>query len=44
MPWRRYIQKVFTVMEIMIVFAVIAFLLATTLPELLRPRATLARV
>jgi competence protein ComGC len=44
MPLRRYIQKVFTVMEILIVFAVVGLLLATTLPELLRPRTTLARV
>jgi len=44
MPWRNHIQKVFTLIEIMVVFAVVAFLLATTLPELLRPRATLAHV
>ena len=38
MPWRGYIQKVFTFIEIVIAFAVIAFLLASTLPELLRAR------
>ena len=37
-------QKVFTLIEIVIVFAVVAFLLATTLPEFLRPHKTLARI
>jgi len=38
MPCRKYIQKVFTLIEIVIVLAVIAFLLASTLPEFLRAR------
>jgi type II secretory pathway pseudopilin PulG len=35
---RKYIQKGFAVVEIMIVFAVIAFHLASTLPGFLRAR------
>jgi len=35
---RNYIQKVFTFIEIVIAFAVIAFLLASTLPGLLLAR------
>ena len=35
---RKYIQKVFTLIEVMIAFAVIAFLLASTVPGLLRAR------
>ncbi len=38
MPCRNYIQKLFTLSEIVIVFAVIAFLLAATLPQFLRAR------
>ena len=38
MPCRKYIRKVFTLIEIVIVLAVIAFLLASTLPEFLRAR------
>ncbi len=38
MPCRNYIQKLFTCIEIVIIFAVIAFLLASTLPGLLRAR------
>jgi len=38
MPCRKYIQKGLTFVEIMIAFAVIAFLLAATLPEFLRAR------
>jgi type II secretory pathway pseudopilin PulG len=41
---RNYIQKVFTLIEVVIVFAVIAFLLASTLPGLLRAPQTLADV
>jgi len=35
---RNYIQKLFTCVEIVIIFAVIALLLASTLPGLLRAR------
>jgi type II secretory pathway pseudopilin PulG len=35
---RKYIQKVFTLVEVMIVFAIIAFHLASTLPGFLRAR------
>jgi len=35
---RNYIQKVFTLIQIVIVFVVIALLLASTLPGLLRAR------
>jgi len=51
MPSYQYIQKIFMVIEFVIIFLVIAFLLATTVPGLLRVRkrsqtskiATLAR-
>jgi len=36
MPCRNYIKELFTCIEIVIIFAVIAFLLASTLPGLLR--------
>jgi len=43
MPRHKYIQKVFTLIEVVIVFVVIAFLLATTVPGFLhagkRPQA-----
>jgi hypothetical protein len=38
MAWRRYIQNVFAVIEFVIIFLVIAFLLATAVPGLLRVR------
>jgi len=45
-PCRKYIKKVFTLIEVVIVFVVIAFLLAfllaTTVPGLLRAPQTLA--
>ena len=44
MPCDKYIQKVFSLIEIVIAFAVIAFLLASTLPGLLRAPQTLADV
>ena len=40
----KYIQKVFSLIEIVIVFAVVAFLLASTLPGLLRAPQALADV
>ena len=44
MPCDKYIQKVFVLLEIVIVFTVIAFLLATAVPGLLRAPQTLADV
>jgi competence protein ComGC len=38
MAWRKYIQNVFAVIEFVIIFLVIAFLLATAVPGLLRVR------
>jgi hypothetical protein len=38
MPRRKYIQKVFTLIEVVIVFVVVAFLLATTVPGFLHAR------
>jgi hypothetical protein len=38
MPRRKYIQKVFTLIEIVIVFVVVAFLLAATVPGFLHAR------
>ena len=38
MPCRNYIQKVFTVIQFVIIFLIIAFLVATTIPGLLRVR------
>ena len=38
MPYRKYIQKLFTLIQIVIVFLVIAFHLASILPGLLRTR------
>jgi hypothetical protein len=35
MPCRKYVQKVFTLIEVVIVVVVIAFLLASTLPGFL---------
>jgi competence protein ComGC len=37
-PWRRYIRGIFALVEIVIIFLLIAFLLATTVPGLLRVR------
>jgi competence protein ComGC len=37
-PWRRYIEGIFALVEIVIIFLLIAFLLATTIPGLLRAR------
>jgi competence protein ComGC len=37
-PWRRYIEGIFALVEIVIIFLLIAFLLATTVPGLLRAR------
>ncbi len=34
----KYLQEIFTLIEVVIVFLVIAFLLASTLPGLLRAR------
>jgi type II secretory pathway pseudopilin PulG len=36
MPCGNYIQNVFTLVEVMIIFAVIAFLLASAVPAFLR--------
>jgi type II secretory pathway pseudopilin PulG len=36
--WRRYIEGIFALVEIVIIFLVIALLLATTVPGLLRAR------
>ena len=38
MPCRNYIQKVFTVIQFVIIFLIIAFLVATTIPSLLLVR------
>jgi competence protein ComGC len=38
MAWRKYIQNVFAVIEFVMIFLVIAFLLATAVPGLLRVR------
>jgi competence protein ComGC len=38
MPYRKYIQKLFTIIEFVIIFLIIAFLVATTIPGLLRVR------
>ena len=38
MASHKYIQKLFTVIEFVIIFLVIAFLLASTIPGLLRVR------
>jgi len=38
MPCRNYIQKVFTVIQFVIIFLIIAFLVATTIPGLLLVR------
>jgi hypothetical protein len=38
MAWRKYIQNVLAVIEFVIIFLVIAFLLATAVPGLLRVR------
>jgi maltodextrin utilization protein YvdJ len=38
MPWRKYIQNVFAVIEFVMIFLVLAFLLATAVPGLLRVR------
>jgi uncharacterized membrane protein YciS (DUF1049 family) len=35
MPWRKYIQNVFAVIEFVIILLVIAFVLATAVPGLL---------
>jgi competence protein ComGC len=37
-PWRRYVEEIFALVEIVIIFLLIAFLLATTVPGLLRAR------
>jgi competence protein ComGC len=36
--WRRYIQEIFALIEIVIIFLIIAFLLASTIPGLLLTR------
>jgi ABC-type Na+ efflux pump permease subunit len=38
MAWRKYTQNVFAVIEFVMIFLVIAFLLATPVPGLLRVR------
>jgi hypothetical protein len=38
MPWRRYIREIFVLTELAIIFLIIAFLLASTIPGLLRLR------
>jgi len=38
MARHRYIQKLFTIIELVIIFLIIAFLVATTIPGLLRVR------
>jgi hypothetical protein len=38
MSWRRYIEGIFAFVEIVIIFLLITFLLATTVPGLLRAR------
>jgi type II secretory pathway pseudopilin PulG len=38
MARHKYLQEIFTLIEVVIVFLVIAFLLASTLPGLLRAR------
>jgi len=38
MARNKYLQEIFTLIEVVIVFLVIAFLLASTLPGLLRAR------
>jgi len=38
MPWRRYIREIFVLTELAIIFLIIAFLLASTIPGLLRAR------
>jgi hypothetical protein len=38
MPSHKYIQKLFTIIEFVIIFLIIAFLVATTIPGLLRVR------
>jgi competence protein ComGC len=37
-PWRRYVEEIFALVEIVIIFLLIAFLLATTVPGLLLAR------
>jgi len=38
MSGRKYIQKLFTIIEFVMIFLIIAFLVATTIPGLLRVR------
>jgi competence protein ComGC len=38
MPWRRYIREIFVLTELAIIFLIIAFLLVSTVPGLLRVR------
>ncbi len=38
MSWRRHVEGIFAFVEIVIIFLLIAFLLATTVPGLLRLR------
>jgi competence protein ComGC len=38
MARHKYIQKLFTIIEFVIIFLIIAFLVATTIPGLLRVR------
>jgi ABC-type Na+ efflux pump permease subunit len=38
MAWRKYIQNIFAVIEFVMIFLVIAFLLASAVPGLLRVR------
>jgi Tfp pilus assembly major pilin PilA len=38
MSGHKYIQKLFTIIEFVIIFLIIAFLVATTIPGLLRVR------
>ena len=38
MPWRRYIREILVLTELAIIFLIIAFLLASTIPGLLRVR------
>jgi len=38
MPWRRYIREIFVLTELAIIFLIIAFLLASTIPGLLCAR------
>jgi len=37
-PWHRYMRKILALVEIVIIFLLLAFLLATTVPGLLRIR------